>query len=100
MKLAEIAQVIRSKNAGPRRLTLDIMFATDEDYTRVVSSGAVNAPAISALYAVPQASINIIEFPIARAIKVSLPRWTTAGNPGDRDVYGAQQHVPLLGVEI
>jgi hypothetical protein len=23
-----------------------------------------------------------------------------AGNPGDRDVYGAQQHSPLLEVEI
>ena len=32
MKLSDIAQVIRSKNAGPRRLTLDLMFATDADY--------------------------------------------------------------------
>jgi hypothetical protein len=23
-----------------------------------------------------------------------------AGDPGDRDVYGAQQHAPLLGIEI
>jgi hypothetical protein len=23
-----------------------------------------------------------------------------AGDPGDFDVYGAQQHAPLLGVEI
>jgi len=28
-----------------------------------------------------------------------LPR-ETAGDPGDRDVYSAQQHAPLLGIEI
>ena len=33
MKLSDIAQVIRSKNAGPRRLTLDLMFASDADYS-------------------------------------------------------------------
>jgi len=38
MKLSDLAQVIRSKNAGPRRLTLDVMFATDADYQRVAQS--------------------------------------------------------------
>jgi len=60
MRLSDIAQVIRSKNAGPRRLTLDLMFA----------------------------------------IKIVLARKIMAGDPGDFDVYGAQQHAPLLGVEI
>jgi uncharacterized protein DUF4387 len=31
MRLQDLAQVIRSKNAGPRRLTLDVMFASDAD---------------------------------------------------------------------
>ena len=42
MKLSDIAQVIRSKNAGPRRLTLDLMFATDADYQRVAQSPALS----------------------------------------------------------
>ncbi|MDP6739383.1 MAG: DUF4387 family protein [Planctomycetota bacterium] len=38
---------------------------------------------------------------VAYAIKVTFPRiGPTAGAPGDRDVYGAQQHGPLLGVMI
>ena len=36
MDLQDIARVIRSKNAGPRCTTLDIMFNTDEDYRRVI----------------------------------------------------------------
>ena len=36
----------------------------------------------------------------AIAIKIAMDRSIVAGNPGDRDVYGAQQHAPLLELEI
>jgi len=29
-----------------------------------------------------------------------MARAMMAGDPGDVDVYGAQQHAPLLGIEI
>jgi hypothetical protein len=99
MRLSEIAQVIRSKNAGPRRLTLDVMFASDADYQRVVQSSAFSREAIGALYRIAPEHVAVIPYPLGRAIKITLPR-DTAGDPGDRDVYGAQQHAPLLGVEI
>jgi hypothetical protein len=98
--LADIAQVIRSKNAGPRRLTLDIMFATDTEYRRAVQSPALEAKAVARLYHVPPEQVTIIPYPAGRAIKIVLPRAIMAGDPGDRDVYGAQQHAPLLGIEI
>jgi Domain of unknown function (DUF4387) len=100
MKLADIARVIRSKNAGPRRLTLDIMFGSDVDYQRVVQSPALGAAAIGRLYRVPADAVRIIPYPAGRAIKILLPRSIMAGDPGDYDVYGAQQHAPLLGIEI
>ncbi|MFL5280191.1 MAG: DUF4387 domain-containing protein [Rhodopila sp.] len=100
MKLADIARVIRSKNAGPRRLTLDIMFESDPDYQRVVQSPALGAAAIGRLYRVPADAVRIIPYPAGRAIKIVLPRSIMAGDPGDYDVYGAQQHTPLLGIEI
>jgi hypothetical protein len=100
MQLSEIAQVIRSKNAGPRRLTLDLMFATDTDYQRVVQSPAVGRGKIAALYRVPEDDVTVIPYPVGRAIKIVLARKIMAGDPGDCDVYGAQQHAPLLGIEI
>jgi hypothetical protein len=99
MRLSDIAQVIRSKNAGPCRLTLDIMFASDTDYQRVVQSPALSREAIGLLYRIPSEDVTVIPYPLGRAIKITLPR-DTAGDPGDRDVYGAQQHAPLLGIEI
>jgi hypothetical protein len=100
MQLQDIAQVIRSKNAGPRTLTLDIMFTDDETYERVSAGGTLNAGRIAALYGVAAQDVSIIPYKAGRAIKISVPRRVTAGDPGDRDVYGAQQHAPLLGIEV
>jgi hypothetical protein len=100
MKLSDIAQVIRSKNAGPRRLTLDIMLSSDADYQRVVQSPALSRDRIGALYGLPADDVTVIPYPVGRAIKIVLARPIMAGDPGDRDVYGAQQHAPLLGIEI
>ena len=100
MKLSDIAQVIRSKNAGPRRLTLDVMFASDADYQRVAQSPALGAEAVGLLYGVPAEAVTVIPYPAGRAIKIVLARRIMAGDPGDVDVYGAQQHAPLLGIEL
>jgi hypothetical protein len=100
MKLSDLAQVIRSKNAGPRRLTLDVMFATDADYQRVAQSPALSAEAVGRLYDVAPEAVTVIPYPAGRAIKIVLARKIMAGDPGDVDVYGAQQHAPLLGVDV
>ena len=100
MRLADIAQVIRSKNAGPRTTTLDIIFAQQADYERVREGGAVNAKVIAALYDVPLDGVRVIDYPDCRAIKITFPRKITAGDPGDRDVYGAQQHARLFGIAV
>ena len=100
MKLSDIAQVIRSKNAGARRLTLDIIFGSDADYQRVAQSPALDADHIARLYRVSPEQVSIIPYPVGRAIKIVMARGIMAGDPGDRDVYGAQQHAPLLGIEV
>ena len=100
MKLSDLAEVIRSKHAGPRRLTLDVMFATDADYQRIAQSPALSLETIGRLYGVPPEAVTIIPYPAGRAIKIVMARKVMAGDPGDVDVYGAQQHAPLLGIEI
>ena len=100
MQLQHLAQVIRSKNAGPRRLTLDVMFASDADYQRAVQSPALSAARIAALYRLAPDDVAVMRYPLGRAIKITLARQIMAGDPGDRDVYGAQQHAPLLEIEI
>ena len=100
MKLEDIASVVRSKNAGPRALTLDVMFADDAGYARAAQSPALTAPRMAALYGVAEGDVRVIPYPLGRAIKIVMPRRVTAGDPGDTDAYGAQQHGPLLRVEL
>ena len=100
MQLQHLAQVIRSKNAGPRRLTLDVMFASDSDYQRAVQSPALSPARIAALYRLAPDDIAVMPYPLGCAIKITLARPIMSGDPGDRDVYGAQQHAPLLEIEI
>lgn len=99
--LTDIASVIRSKNAGPYELTLDIMFTAEDIYRRVVERGAIDAPLISRLYRIPESDIiELIAFDPARAIKITIRRPRVAGDLGETDVYGAQQHAPLLGITL
>ena len=100
MRLIDLARVIRSKNAGPLHLTLDILFADAAGYDLAAQSPALAAPAIARLYGIDPATVAVIPFPAADAIKVVLDRPIVAGSPGDADVYGAQQHRPLLGVHL
>lgn len=100
MKLTDAARVVRSKNAGPTTLTLDLLFHDLEGYERACASQALSASAIGRLYRVPAERVQVMPYPTALAIKISLDRKIIAGDPGDRDIYGAQQHGPLLGVEL
>ena len=95
--LSDIAEVIRSKNAGPFVVTFDVLFAEEEDFEAVRSAGLVTRQAVALLYGVSENELLGFDyFPFARAIKFSIRRPVGSGAPGDSDVYGAQQHAPLL----
>lgn len=99
--LGQLAKFLRSKNAGPFKLTLDVFFSNPRDFKRVKKSGVINRGLISKLYMLEnQEDISIIEFKQAMAIKITFPRRIASGNIGDSDIYGAQQHVPLYEIEI
>lgn len=100
MRVMDLARVARSKNAGPLHLTFDIMFATKADFARGLAADSLKAPAVAAMYGVSANAVAIHPYPPALAIKITIPRAEAAGGPGDRDVYGAQQHVPLLEAEL
>lgn len=100
MRLHELATLVRSKNAGPFTLTIDVMFATPESYALVRDSSVLSAEAVADLYAVPPDRILIFHYDPALAIKVSMPRPAPSGSRQDGDVYGGQFHGPLVLLEI
>ncbi|WP_297132473.1 DUF4387 domain-containing protein [Terrisporobacter sp.] len=100
-KLTDITNIIRSKNSGPYELTMDIMFKTNDDFKIACSKKIINEDLISKLYKINKENIiNIVEFEPANAIKITIKRPICSGDLGETDVYGAQQHAPLLSIEF
>jgi len=103
MKLHELASVLRSKSAGPFRNTFDIFFAEEGPYQRVKNSGILTKELIAKLYHIRPEEVHGIYFVDgAKGIKITIPKppQEANGDPRCRDVYGAQQYISLLDVEI
>lgn len=99
-RIRDLAQVCKSKNAGPFELTIDVVFDQPEMFRRVRATGVLNAALFAQLYGVDEADVLFTTYEPGYAFKATLPRLVAAGDLGDTDVYGAQQHAPLLDVEI
>ncbi|MGB4351229.1 MAG: DUF4387 domain-containing protein [Tissierellaceae bacterium] len=101
MKLIDLAKTIRSKNAGPDRVTFDIIFTEKEKYDLVKESKVLNKEFIAELFDIEMDRItDFVEFDPAYAIKFTIQNKQPAGSPGHSDVFGCQQYPPLLDVEI
>jgi len=99
-RIAEIAQICKSKNAGPFELTIDVVFGSREMYDRVKATGVLNAALIARLYGISENQVLFTPYPAGNAFKATIPRRIPSGDVGDTDIYGAQQHAPLLDVDI
>ena len=99
--LGQLAQVIRSKNSGPFEITFDVIFDDLNVYERVKESGALQRDELAKLYRVsPDDIVTFMFFDPARAFKLTLRRPWLQGSVGERDTFGAQQHVPLMNLQI
>lgn len=99
--LYELAKVLRSKNSGPFELTLDILFDSIENYQLVKDSGKISVHAICDLYNLSKEEVrHLVFYDQALGVKITILRDIPSGSIGDRDVYGAQQHAPLMNIRF
>lgn len=100
-KLGELAKTIRSKNAGPDKITFDIIFQERENYDLVRFSGALTREKIASLFGIKEDRISdFVEYDPAFAIKFTIYRKYSSGSPGESDIFGSQQYPPLLDILI
>ena len=100
-RLVDVASVIRSKNAGPYELTLDIIFKERFWFEQALRQKLINPALIARLYNIDVADVlGIVAFEPANAIKATIRRPLVSGAIGETDVYGAQQHAPLLSLTL
>lgn len=101
MKLRDADAIVRSKNAGPFRFTLDVIFNNREQFEQMKRSGIWHAEYLSGVYHIERREIReCLVYEPAMAFKCTYRRPISSGAFGDNDIYGAQQHVPMYDIEF
>ena len=93
--VADLALEVRSKNAGPFWVTMELFMRDAAGYAVVAEPGYLDGPVIAQLYGVAAESIRIFRIPDLNVVKISFPRPVAQGSLRDRDIHAGQHHVPL-----
>mgnify|MGYP001323334414 FL=1 len=92
-RLGNIVRKIRSKNAGPFWLTIDIFCVDSGNFQKVQK--ALSTSVVAALFNEEEANIHQFNIEQLNVIKFSLPRPHIQGTAGDTDMHGASYAVLL-----
>ena len=98
MKLKELVKNIRSKNAGPFLLTIDIFCSNKENFEIITKK--LTKIEISKLYKAKKNQVNIFQIKQLNIIKITIPRPNIQGSCKDRDLHGASFGIILEELKI
>jgi hypothetical protein len=99
-RFREVCRYIRSKNAGPFWITLDLFFDGEASYARYRDTPALSADAVARIYQVDPKHVRRYPIDSLHVLKISYPRPVPQGGAHERDMHGGQQYVRLLDVEL
>lgn len=98
--LRDVCHQVRSKNAGPFWITIDIFFDGPASYARYKDAPALSAEAIGRAYGADPAQVKCFAVDSLAVLKISYPRKSPQGGVVERDMHGGQQYVRLLDVVV
>jgi hypothetical protein len=99
-KVRNACEHVRSKNAGPFWITIDLTFLDRIAFDRYAGSPALAPAAIGRLFDVDTEQVKHFAVPDLCVLKISYPRRKPQGGPLERDMHGGQQYVRLLDIEL
>jgi hypothetical protein len=97
-ELGSLVSKVRSKNAGPFWLTVDV-FCDDAATFERVRAGLQDA-AVARLFGVDLQLLKRFDIPSLNVVKFSVPRPVVQGTRADRDMHGAGWACLLEEMEI
>ncbi len=97
-QLRELVQKVRSKNAGPFWLTVDIFCGTDEAYQEV--QARLKTGRVATAMGANTQDLKRFDIPSLNVIKISLPRPTIQGAVNDRDMHGASWAALIAELDV
>lgn len=98
--LADLAREVRSKNAGPFWITMELFMRDAAGYRIAADESFLDERVIAQLYRVDESSVQMFRIPSLNAVKISFPRPVTQGSLRDRDMHAGQHHVPLALLRV
>jgi hypothetical protein len=99
-KLKDVCRYVRSKNAGPFWVTIDLFFDGPETYQRHRDDPAISVDAVALLYGVEARVVRRFQIDALNVIKISIPRSQPQGGVLERDMHSGQQFVPMLDIAL
>ncbi|MGJ8615907.1 MAG: DUF4387 family protein [Sulfitobacter sp.] len=96
--LGSIVQKVRSKNAGPFWLTIDIFCGSEDAYEQVLSR--LKTAEVAQVLGANSQDLKRFDIQSLNVIKISLPRPTTQGAINDRDMHGASWAALIAEMDV
>ncbi|RID92374.1 DUF4387 family protein [Gemmobacter lutimaris] len=97
-ELGTLVEKVRSKNAGPFWLTVDIFCGSPEAFARVTTG--LETARVAHLFGVEPQAMKRFDIPDLNVVKLSVPRPVVQGTRADRDMHGAGWAVLVEEMEI
>lgn len=88
MIVSDLCRLVRAKNAGPFRVTVDCFCTDTSSYTQLVDK--LDVDAVARVLGVDANDVKRFTLPELNVVKFGLERPIVQGSLGDRDLHGAQ----------
>jgi hypothetical protein len=98
--IRRVCRHVRSKNAGPFWVTIDLFFDGADNYRRYSESPALGAGLVQKLFGADPRLVRKYPVPKLHMVKISYARTNVQGGEVERDMHCGQQYVRLLDVEL
>lgn len=98
--LGDLAYEVRSKNAGPFWVTMELFLRDADGYRIAADETYLNEGTVARLYQLDEADVQMFRIPSLNVVKISFPRPVSQASLRDRDVHSGQHHVPLAALPL
>jgi hypothetical protein len=98
--IGETAYYVRSKNAGPFWVTVDIFCGEKDVFEKLSASTSITKEKVAEVYGVKSEEVKIFYIPNLNVIKISYPRVMPQGQKYERDMHAGQQYVQIAELEV
>ncbi|MER5218129.1 DUF4387 domain-containing protein [Streptomyces sp. NPDC002838] len=98
--LGDLAFEVRSKNAGPFWVTMELFMRDAAGYGIAADESFLNERTVAGLYGVDESEVQMFRIPSLNVVKISFPRPVSQASLRDRDIHSGQQHVPLAMLPV